>query len=265
MKALYLYCIRSGGESSLHATGAIESSKVYGISFKDLEAVVSEIDLEKISETEITNKAKEDVKWITQEAQKHQQVLNTTMQSTSSTIIPMHFGTLFKNRKNLEKMMEEKYSNFVSLINTLKNKEEWGVKIYVHEPTYKESIKKNTLLQKQTHKVEQADIGLDYFEELELEELAENVLEKEINGKSETFYKTLQQYATDARKTKPLNREFIKAVAGGNEKDMMILNSSYLLEKKSIDSFLATLKQLKKKNKEFHFECTGPWPAYNFV
>jgi hypothetical protein len=265
MKALYLYGIRNKNPDSLDIHGAIDDNKVFTHQFKELQAIVSEVDLDKTSEAEITRRAQNDPKWITEEATKHQNVLEEAIKEQNGALIPMHFGTIFNSIENLEKMLKKKYENFKKTLQKLSNKEEWSVKVYVHEKRYKESLKKSHTLSKQTQKVKEADAGLDYFEELELNELTNNILEQELNKKSNLFYQKLKKQSCEAHKTKILNKELIKYLTQGESMEMMVLNSAYLIEQKKVARFISEVEKLQKENSEFTFNFTGPWPAYNFV
>jgi hypothetical protein len=262
MNSLYLYCIRAAGLDSLETKrikGAIEDSPVFTLPYKDLEAVVSTINLDELSEADIAQKAKEDVKWITREAQTHHHVLSEAMKG--GAVIPMHFGTIFKSQEALEALLEKRYQEFLDLLGELHNKEEWSVKVYV---SGKDFIEKIT----QQDPELQAQAEDDYFAEIALEEKSDEVIERELDAVSRSFFETLQKESFRARINRPLNNELLKhlGVQDVHDTDVhMILNSAYLLEPGAIKDFLSALENLQKEYPEFIFNYTGPWPAFNFV
>ncbi|TFH53456.1 MAG: GvpL/GvpF family gas vesicle protein [Methanothrix sp.] len=60
------------------------------------------------------------------------------------------------------------------------------------------------------------------------------------------------------------------AVSSDNKKlklfsDRLILNSTFLVDKSSMDEFSMQVGRLKEKYHEMKVQYSGPWPAYNFV
>jgi len=149
---------------------------------------------------------------------------------------------------------------FKKILKSLDGKEEWSVKIYVNEKKLKDEIKnRNKTLKKELKNAKKLPKGADYFKELEVEEKVNRILLKEIEKYSKSFFKALKSLAESARENKILSKEFV------GKDDSMILNSAYLVKKDNIKRFKKKLKELESSNESFIFECTGPWPPYNFV
>lgn len=63
----------------------------------------------------------------------------------------------------------------------------------------------------------------------------------------------------------PLNKLSVKSVKGDNFTERLLLNHSFLVEKKQFSKFSAEIAKLEKKHKNLKFIYTGPWPPYSFV
>jgi len=258
MKGYYFYCVRYSNGSPLTAFGIDGKSKTEICSLGDIEAIISPVDLLKYGSKEIAKNAKEDLKWIIKHAQMHERVIEEAMKE--SAVVPMKFGVVFKNKKNLEDTLHKNSDKFKKILKSLDGKEEWSVKIYVNEKKLKDEIKnRNKTLKKELKNAKKLPKGADYFKELEVEEKVNRILLKEIEKYSKSFFKALKSLAESARENKILSKEFV------GKDDSMILNSAYLVKKDNIKRFKKKLKELESSNESFIFECTGPWPPYNFV
>ena len=47
----------------------------------------------------------------------------------------------------------------------------------------------------------------------------------------------------------------------------MVLNAIFLVAEEKLEDFIKAIDKLKReyKPKGFDFECSGPWPPYNFI
>jgi hypothetical protein len=260
MKGIYIYCIRWRGKGG-H----------FNIAYKDIEAVVREVDLEKFSSEEIAKRAKEDIGWITDQAKAHEKIIERAMKRKQSaygstalrlygSVIPMKFGTIFKDKASLENTLKNNYRKFKNLLKKLEGREEWSVKIYIKEDKLKESLKKgNKKIRAQDNRRKSSATGIDYFEELEVEKMVDEALEKEAEKLASKIFNELSKISFTARKNNILPKEFV------GKEEPMILNCAYLVEKKNLKSFDKKVQAIRRLYPECIVECTGPWPAYNFV
>lgn len=272
MQGLYLYCIRNKKNNEKLKVAGIDGGKVFAIPYKDIEAVVSNIDVQKFNTKEIARKAKEDLKWIIAQSEIHERVTEQAMglklkkseilnlKSEIRAVIPMKFGTIFKDKKNLEQILQKNSKKFKNVLRKLNGKEEWGVKVYVDEKRLSDELKnKDRAVKAKIKGAKRLPQGADYFQELEVEDLIGKRIQQEVDKQGKFFFKSFKLAAYDARENKILAKEF----AGKN--NPMVLNSAYLIHKKSVKDFQKKVDELKSRNPAFIFECTGPWPPYNFV
>ncbi len=116
--------------------------KVFRIPYQDIEAIVSEVSLKEFGSSEIQRRAIEDMEWIKDKALMHEKAIETAMNNSDGLIIPMRFGTIFKNRKSLIGSLKKDYLKFKNLLKCLKGKEEQSVKIYCKSELFENEIKK---------------------------------------------------------------------------------------------------------------------------
>jgi hypothetical protein len=272
MQGLYLYCIRQASNPVSYTLNpnlkGIGDARIFGMPYKDIEAIVSSIDTKEFTSKEITQKAKEDVKWIIGHAQNHEKVIehatgirkNTAYSLQLIAVIPMKFGMIFKDEKSLETMLKKNFGKFRKILKDLNGKQEWGVKVYTNEKKLKAEIKlKHTGISAQIKKAKKLPRGQDYFQELETEKSLNEIARDRSTEAVKKFFTLLKPYATKAKSSKILTREFT------GQEEPMILNSVYLIEENAIKDFMKRVTKLKKENPAYKFDCTGPWPAYNFV
>jgi hypothetical protein len=268
MNGLYLYCIRNSGGKNIRAHGIDGEPTVFTVSYKKIEAVVSEIDIEKMNSREIAKRAKEDIDWIIEHAARHEKVIKATMESDKSktksyklnTVIPMKFGMIFTHPQNLEDVLRKEYHKFKNLLAHFAEKQEWGVKIYIKELALKEKLKSSEKkVQARIQQTKNLARGADYFGELEVKEVIDNIMQKKTGELSKKFFKFLGTFALESQQNKILDGE----LAG--HKESMVLNGAYLVREDRVSDFIKGAKELQKLNPEFIFEYTGPWPPYNFV
>jgi hypothetical protein len=258
MKGLYLYAVRRGGGKKVNSSG-VDNAPVFTISHKEIDAVVSEVDVEKYSSSEIAQKAKEDVSWIVEHANMHEQVIEDAMQAGQSTI-PMVFGTIFRNKKNIETVLEKDYETFEQTLKRLTNKQEWGVKVYVDRGLFaKEFRKSNQHIAGRVEAARTMPAGIDYFEELSIEDEVKENVGDELEKYTDVFLQALRQHSVESVESNILAKEIT-----GKEQDMFF-NGSFLINIDNISDFKRIVEDLQKNHRAFTFDCTGPWPPYHFV
>lgn len=142
------------------------------------------------------------------EAMLHVEILNKIAGKT--TVIPMAFGTVFKDQEILERVLETSYHIVKRTLELIKNKIELGIKVVKKEP-----------------------------KEIP-EEVNKEILEE-------------------------LNKLSIKSIQGDKFSDRLLLNHSFLVEKKKFTQFSEKVGELEEKYQNLKFLYTGPWPAYSFV
>ncbi len=148
MAALYLYCLRKDrGIRPVPLKGIDGEGEVFALPFRELEAIVSEVSLEKFASEEVQRKAQEDLNWIKEKALLHARVIQEAMNQDTPrcALIPMKFGTIFKDAEGLKQALEEHYSWTMEVLERVWGKQEWSVKAYLEDrKAFEEQVKEKS-------------------------------------------------------------------------------------------------------------------------
>lgn len=265
MEGLYLYCIRERTNDASFSTKGIDGrGEVFILPYQKLEAVVSRISLNEFTSDEIKKRAQEDLSWIKEKALAHERVLEEAMRKNGRalSLIPMRFGTIFKDRAGLEAIFKKDYSRIMEVCERIRGKEEWGVKVYLKErKRFEQEIRgKNEEIKAMDREIAALPEGMAYFMEEELKEVISKEAEKELHNMTESFFKSLKKEAVAFIKNKTLEKELT------GKSDPMVLNAAYLVPEEKIVAFKKRLDDLNQEiqTEGFYIEYSGPWPPYNF-
>ena len=264
MTGFYLYCIREKCDKGFSKTG-LGGGQVYSVPYQDLEAVVSDVSLEEFGSEEIQKKAEEDVNWIKEKAQIHEEVIEQAMGKGNSqlvSVIPMQFGVIFKTKEKLEETLGNRYEELKKSLENLKGKQEWGVKVYLKENIFRKTIEeKNEQVLAKKKEIESMPKGMAFFAQKQIDKVVGQEKDKELGRITEEIFENLGQLAFSKNKSKLLEKDF----TGMTEE--MILNAFYLIEESKLDSFQKKVEELKEQYNSLGFgiEVTGPWPSYHFA
>jgi len=266
MVGLYLYCLRESAPGYLAAPtkGIDGNGEVLVLPFRDLEAIVSEVALEAFASEEIQRKAQEDLNWIKEKAVIHARVVQEAMGRGHILLdlIPMRFGTIFKDRARLEEVLEKDYLRIREVLERIRGKQEWSVKVYLKDRRkFEQEIKeKNETIKEKEREIASLPEGMAFFVEEELKETISKEMEKELNNIMEGLFEDLKKQAIASVKNKILEKELI------GRQEPMVLNVAYLIPEDNIEDFNKGAQRLNQEIQAngFYLETSGPWPAYNF-
>lgn len=265
MEGLYLYCIREKAEDiSFSAKGIDGEGEVFILPYQEVEAVVSRISLNQFTSDEIKKRAQEDLNWIKEKALAHERVLEEAMRKNGRvlTLIPIRFGTIFKDRAGLEAILKKDYSKIMEVCERICGKQEWGVKVYLKErKRFEQEIRgKNEEIKAMEREIAALPEGMAYFMEEELKEVISKEAEKVLNNMAGSLFESLEKEAVASIRNKTLEKE----LTGKGEP--MVLNAAYLVPEEKIVDFKKRLDDLNQEiqTEGFYIEHSGPWPPYNF-
>ena len=267
MKGLYLYCIREKTDTPFSSSSKGIDGK-YGVtifSYQDLEAVVSKVSVEEFASEEIQKKAQEDLRWIKEKAVAHEKVVEEAMRKNDKVLnlVPMRFGTIFKDTASLEEALKKDYSKIKKTLDRIRGRQEWSVKIYLKDRGKLEQVikEKNKAIKEKEKEIASLPEGMAFFMEEELKEVISRELEKELNNIVEVLFEGLKKQAVDATKCKILQKELT------GRREPMVLNAAYLVPEEKIEDFKEKTEGSNQEiqAKGFYIEYSGPLPAYNFV
>ena len=267
LAALYLYCLRENSEDSpIPSTKSIDGEReVFALPFRELEAVVSEVSLEEFGCEEVQKRAQEDLSWIKEKALTHARVIQEAMgeDHIGLSLIPMRFGTIFKERAGLEEVLEKDYFKIREILERIRGKQEWSVKVYLRDrKAFEEKTKeKNEAIKEKEKEISSLPEGIAYFMEEALKEIISKEVDKELNFIVAHIYEKFKKHAVDSVRCKILGRELMGRI------EPMVLNAAYLLREEKIEDFKKEIEELNEMipGQGLYIEYSGPWPAYNFT
>ncbi|WP_409293704.1 GvpL/GvpF family gas vesicle protein [Peribacillus sp. SCS-26] len=262
-RLIYLYGLVPAGEIEQQPLPALKgfdgNEEIYSIPAGSITAVVSSLDPVEYSEENIKDKTNNDMEWLQEKAFHHHETVLKL--SKEYTIIPLKFCTLYKNQGSLVQAVQTNESKMVDTLELLTGNEEWNLKIYSDDKLLKEEVSKNnTTIETKREEINQLPKGKQFFEKKKLDKLIEAELEEEKNKVSEKIHEHLQTFTLKGN----IKRTWNKDVTG--RKENMTWNSVYLIPVSGVEEFLHQIQEYEKdmKEKGWHFEASGPWPAYHF-
>lgn len=251
---IYIYCVTPEKPNSKDLDRG-----VYSIYHKGLYAIASKVSEDSFSEENL-KKNLSDIKWVEDKAREHIRVINQVMKS--ATVIPFKFGTIFKTEDSLKKMIEDCSGQIKDNISKLDGKEEWSVKIYCDFKVLNEKISQiSEKIKKLDQEIVSSSLGKAFLLKKKREDLIKEEVNKKINECGQNCYERLKNFSEEVVINKLLPKEVTE------KENEMILNSAYLVLKEKVEAFLDLVEDMKNKHGEagFEFDCTGPWPPFNFV
>lgn len=261
---LYLYCITNrepelkGVEKLLYPHTKNPVINVYSVSQDGLYAVVSKVSEDEFGEKNL-KKNLGDIEWIKTRVMIHEGVIEGIMRNTC--VVPFKFATLFNTEDSLKAMLEEYALDIKTNLKDLEGKEEWGVKVYCHMERLKEVLfKQDEGLLAIDKELCSASAGKAFFLKKKKEGLFNAIVNEGVNRYGQDSFERLSKQSIQSRINKLLPKEVTE-----REEDM-ILNSAFLVEKERVHTFMGIVELLKTQYEEsgLFFDCTGPWPPYNF-
>lgn len=256
----YLYCLKDKTEKKFSTKG-MDRKKVYTLPYRNIEAVITEVGPAEFDPEKIKLKL-ENLKWAEEKVRNHEAVIEEAMKD--SPVIPLKFLTLYKSKTAVTDILKEQYKKFRELLNKLREKAEWGLKVYVVD---KENLvgaikKEDKEIVKMKQELTTKPEGVKYFLE---KKMNEKILEK-VNKQLDKYTKDIFGAFSPFSVMEPVINKLLPQELIGKGREM-IFNVSFLIPKEKFEEFQGTIRRLHDYYfpKGLWIECNGPWPPYSFV
>ncbi len=253
---IYLYCVTD--KTPALKDIAHLTNKLRPISYNGLYAIAGKVKKDEFS-VQALSKNLANLRWIKAKANLHEKVIEGIMKKGS--VIPFKFPTLFNSEDNLKKMLKKHAQKFQVHLKGLAGKEEWGIKIYCDMDKLRKALiredKESLNIDKE---INASTPGKAYFLKKKKLGFLDTSARKKISEYGQDSFDSLSRQSVKAQINKLLPKEVTE------REDDMVLNSAFLVDKKRIKEFIKIVYNLnsKYKDKGLEFNCTGPWPPYNF-
>lgn len=213
----------------------LDGSFVYSLTYKDISAVVSDIN-------------KDSLKVNAEYALAYEKIMELLMEKY--TLLPMRFGTLVKNDKEVTGILRENYDVFVNNLKQVNGKLEYGLKVLW-------DIENNEIESdaKDLSKIDEPKEDSRYKKYL-MGKLKEHKINEAVIKRAEQIIENINKPLADLS----FLNKFKKMIT-----PKLILDAVYLVENKKKNVFIEKVEELKNTHNNLNFLLTGPWPPYNFV
>jgi len=249
---LYIYGVAAGEEEIGLGVSGIDGSRVYTIGAAGLCAVVHDCPDEPY-QPDGDEQAKG---WLFD----HQEVLDRAKERLGA-VLPMGFNTIVRAagrppREALEEWLAREGSRLKTLLDRLRDKEEYAVKVLVVEEVLKQAVlREDAHLRELRRELEGKPEGARYLYRERLENAVKESLENAVEVYFRKIYRSLGPLCTD------IQVEKTKRGAPGTR---MVANLSCLVEKNRAPELGKALAEFEGWE-GFTVDFTGPWPPYGFV
>ncbi|MFQ3598447.1 MAG: GvpL/GvpF family gas vesicle protein [Chloroherpetonaceae bacterium] len=245
---IYLYCV-----SEPHSKALPE--KVSEVKMEDLSAIISEVSEEEFGEENLKKNLSR-LEWVESVVRNHESVMEAMCVQT--TVVPFRFPTIFRSQSSLQEFLQAHKASLKNLLETLKGKEEWGVKVYIGSEQLQVFLSQSKEIQEIDEALKTASAGKAYLLKKKRESLAGQSVSASLQEALESLYERLRLHAVEAKRNPVLSKSVTE------REDEMILNAAFLIEATSRETFLQTLESARKDFTFLTIEHSGAWAAYNF-
>ncbi|MDA8334399.1 MAG: GvpL/GvpF family gas vesicle protein [Peptococcaceae bacterium] len=233
-KGLYAYCIIDR-EFSPDPNYPLPD-QTFSINYQNIAAVVSRLSESGWQPTK-------------QNIMNHQKVITKIQEGF--TVLPLRFGMVFKDREEIDALIEEKYSEIQLLLLKIRGRVELGLRLFWHHEAFVDDIGKRTIedLKKEYLRASQDR----YSAAIEVGKFVEEVVNRRREEYIKRIYEPLQAAADDA---------LLNPITG----EKMVFNAAFLVAENLTGHFDRTVEDFQTQYKDkLIFRYSGPWPPYNFV
>lgn len=249
-KLFYVYGIMRGADS-----GSPPSDGLRLVHTPLVSAVVELVPEARFS-PEAVEKGARELDWVAPLARRHQRVLEELMRK--GPVIPARLCTLFSSEQALDAYLEENGRRLLELLERLRERQEWSIKLTCDWPTLRAAIAAadaSLRLEPATATTGQAylarkrrDRQLEAFVLARVEEVADELV-------------VTVKRLTDLVHERPL---FTEGTAGRPEP--MLVNLAVFVTDRGLARLTGTLDQLQCRlgPEGFAIAVSGPWPPYSF-
>jgi len=260
---LYVYCIAEAGPAnemlSESSPPAIEDgAAVELIDAGNLAAIVSSVPSTSYDEMSLAEHLT-DPSWTALRAMRHENVVEHFAKRTS--VVPLRFGTIYLERARIKTMLSDNNLRLTALLERLRNREEWGVNVYLDKNLLMATITSlSPRLKDLTERAANASPGESYLLKKRIETMKADEARIETNRAIAEIEKELGAKSVDARRLRVLKVE-------GTEHGELKAKFAFLIQRSEFQNFQSAAEKIARKLKSggISLELTGPWPAYNFA
>lgn len=262
---IYLYAILPAGALTSLPVICMDSERpIYTLTHDHFQVVVSRVRSQFFDQAALQDHL-QDAAWLESHVRMHQRVLDYVV-ATEEPVLPLRFCTLYRNQDDVQTMLARHQFDLSGQLERLRDKQEWGVKLFVGQAAFQAAILAN-------HTALSAWRDNDEVARLQAQ------IAKMARGAAFLFQKKLEAALADKVDTLAfaiadhshslLATGAVEAIATPlrQQQPAMCLNGAYLVSNARLPAFRRELEALGETygTAGVYYELSGPWPAYHFL
>lgn len=251
---VYVYAILPHAlEASLQG---IDAAPVRWLESTTLVAAVSDVPSDEFGEAPLNENVR-DMGWLGPRAMAHQDV-NARLFETSEAIVPLAFGTVFRDDERVRQFLRAEAPKLEDRLNRVRGCAEWVVTLHLlREPRDEDIAAGSPSVQALREQIATTSPGRAHLLQRRLATIQREEARRIQADAAAQLMHTLRQAAVD------LFREPLPAEAV----ERPLLRASVLVRRDHERDFMDTLDRLRNRWAEptYRLLLTGPWPPYRFA
>lgn len=251
---LYGFIDRPNGEAISQWT----SQGLFVIPYTDVAVLVRYVPEEEFGEA-VLNERMKDVKWLENQLWAHERVLEGVMKE--QTVVPLKWGTLFRTQESAQRVLVDQYSAIRGLINRLKGRQEWTVRVYLHRERLNEIAKaQDPQIQRLLTQVSKLPEGTAYLMSERIKLLTQEAGQRMLEAALQEFLSQLTKNVEDSAVSDPVGG------TSNSEGQELVFQRVFLVAGEKLQGFSDAISGAAKKWRQQGFEIhqVGPFPPYYF-
>ncbi|WP_433544922.1 GvpL/GvpF family gas vesicle protein [Streptomyces sp. CA-294286] len=219
----------------------------------DLVAVVSPVPAEDFDEAPLKAHL-EDLDWLAETARTHQRVI--TALTTLTSPLPLRLATICRDDSGVRRLLESGRTRFVSALDRLDGRVEWGVKVYTHAPPPAAPSPESA----PAPSPDAPGAGRSYLQQ----RLAHRRTRETAANRADAVCRRLQEELSRSAEHTVLHRLQDGRLSGRSGQN--VLNAAFLVPRADSEAFVERVRALTPGDDEsVKVELTGPWAPYSFT
>lgn len=262
---LYLYCVVEA-DSDAHQRlkdgsvgGMEETEPLFAVEIEGLVAAVSRVPAVAFQE-EALNEITSDLRRLAPYAIKHEEAISA-LTRVAPAIVPMAFGAVYRDTSRVAQMLREGADHFRSLLEQVRGKQEWGVKVFCDHGRLRQTAESTSeALRQSAAELAEAGPGRAYLLNKQRERLIASEAETLLNQILVRVFARLSAVSASAR------QDSLSAGPSNGAVDL-VLKAVFLVPTDRVDDFQRTVDELRAgvESSGVTVEVNGPWAPYSFV
>ena len=174
-----------------------------------------------------------------------------------TAIIPLKFATIFSNPESLQERLATQQTVFHQTLEDIRNKEEWGIKIFGHIETCI-----NRLAEQQLARVAEKNLssGRQYLLKKHITQSCQPQAERQMRQAADAWHQVLLNHADAFQLGNPAQETRLE------DGSIPLFKASYLIFRQDREKFLRLLMNLEQQENpaDLKLQISGPWAPYSF-